>query len=80
QQQSGQSALQPVLINKSKFLKATYCTKIRNPPTLIRRNHVSEGEGASNLLLKTEKNYWYYRRLRIRSLEITSPGDGGETE
>ena len=29
QQQSGQIALQPVLINKSKFLKATHCTKVR---------------------------------------------------
>ena len=29
QQQSGQITLQPVLINKSKFLKATYRTKIR---------------------------------------------------
>ena len=29
QQQRGQIALQPVLINKSKFLKATHCTKIR---------------------------------------------------
>ena len=27
QQQTGQVALQPVLINKSKFLKATHCTK-----------------------------------------------------
>ena len=29
QQQSGQIILQPVLINKSKFLKMTHCTKIR---------------------------------------------------
>ena len=29
QQQTGQTALQPVLINKSEFLKATHCTKIR---------------------------------------------------
>ena len=29
QQQTGQIALQPVLINKSKFLKATHCTEIR---------------------------------------------------
>ena len=29
QQQIGQIALQPVLINTSKFLKATHCTKIR---------------------------------------------------
>ena len=29
QQQTGQSTLQPVLINESKFLKATHCTKIR---------------------------------------------------
>ena len=29
QQQTGQIALQPVLINKSRFLKATHCTKIR---------------------------------------------------
>ena len=29
QQQSGQITLQPVLINKSKFLKATHCLKIR---------------------------------------------------
>ena len=29
QQQSGQITLQPVLINKSKFLKVTHCTKIR---------------------------------------------------
>ena len=29
QQQSGQITLQPVLINKSKFLKATHRTKIR---------------------------------------------------
>ena len=29
QQQSGQNTLQPVLINKSKFLKATHHTKIR---------------------------------------------------
>ena len=29
QQQTGQIALQPVLINQSKFLKATHCTKIR---------------------------------------------------
>ena len=29
QQQSGRITLQPVLINKSKFLKATHCTKIR---------------------------------------------------
>ena len=29
QQQIGQIAIQPVLINKSKFLKATHCTKIR---------------------------------------------------
>ena len=28
QKQSGQITLQPVLINKSKFLKATHCTKI----------------------------------------------------
>ena len=28
QQQTGQIALQPVLINKSKFVKATHCTKI----------------------------------------------------
>ena len=29
QQQSGQITLQPVLINKSKFLKATHCLKLR---------------------------------------------------
>ena len=29
QQQSGRITLQPVLINKSEFLKATHCTKIR---------------------------------------------------
>ena len=29
QQQTGQITFQPVLINKSKFLKATHCTKIR---------------------------------------------------
>ena len=29
QQQTGQITLQPVLINKSKFLKATHCRKIR---------------------------------------------------
>ena len=29
QQQSGQTTLQPILINKSKFLKATHRTKIR---------------------------------------------------
>ena len=28
-QQSGQITLQPVLIHKSKFLKATHCTKLR---------------------------------------------------
>ena len=30
QQQIGQIALQPVLMNKSKFLKATHCTKLGN--------------------------------------------------
>ena len=29
QQQTGQITLQPILINKSKFLKATHCRKIR---------------------------------------------------
>ena len=29
QQQTGQIALQPILINKSKFLKATHCTKVK---------------------------------------------------
>ena len=29
QQQSGQITLQPVLINKSKFVKATHCTEIK---------------------------------------------------
>ena len=40
QQQSGQITLQPVLINKSKFLKATNCRKIRK--TEIPRSMVVE--------------------------------------
>ena len=40
QQQTGQITLQPFLINKSKFFKATHCTEIRK--TVIPRSMVVE--------------------------------------
>ena len=40
QQQTGQITFQPVLINKSKFLKATHCKKIRKIEQKIPRSMV----------------------------------------